>query len=323
MALLFPNAPVADQIYISPIGVKYQYTGGRWKRYAHFQTTNSFLAMLNAQKAIASGVATLDESVKVPAEQLPALDFVPTSAVGAASGVATLDEVGKVPSSQLPSLNYVPTSAVGAASGVATLDGSGKVPSSQLPSYVDDVLEFANLAALPGTGESGKLYITLDDGVIYRWTGSIYAVSGGGGALALSNIDSSSTYYLALSSASTGDMADVKVASNDLYFSASDKTLYSTNYNSLSDARLKDNIETIVSGLNTVNQMRGVGYNWKANGNKTYGVIAQEIEALVPEIVSENNNIKSVNYNAIIGFLIEAVKELSAKVEKLEQGNDI
>lgn len=50
----------------------------------------------------------------------------------------------------------------------------GKVPSSQLPSYVDDVVEVANYAALPATGETGKIYITLDTNYIYRWTGSTY-----------------------------------------------------------------------------------------------------------------------------------------------------
>src|SRR6478736_6274461 len=49
-----------------------------------------------------------------------------------------------------------------------------RVPSSQLPSYVDDVLEFANLAAFPGTGETGKIYIALDTNYEYRWSGSTY-----------------------------------------------------------------------------------------------------------------------------------------------------
>lgn len=50
----------------------------------------------------------------------------------------------------------------------------GKVPASQLPSYVDDVLEYANLAAFPGTGESGKIYVALDTNKTYRWSGSAY-----------------------------------------------------------------------------------------------------------------------------------------------------
>ena len=50
----------------------------------------------------------------------------------------------------------------------------GKVPASQLPSYVDDIIEVANYAALPATGETGKIYLTLDNNKIYRWSGSIY-----------------------------------------------------------------------------------------------------------------------------------------------------
>jgi len=66
------------------------------------------------------------------------------------------------------------TDIIGAANGVAELDGAGKVPSSQLPSYVDDVEEYANLAAFPVTGESGKIYIALDTNLTYRWGGTAY-----------------------------------------------------------------------------------------------------------------------------------------------------
>ena len=51
----------------------------------------------------------------------------------------------------------------------------GKVPSSQLPAYVDDVLEFANLASFPATGESGKIYVSIDTNKTYRWSGTGYA----------------------------------------------------------------------------------------------------------------------------------------------------
>jgi hypothetical protein len=68
----------------------------------------------------------------------------------------------------------IASSEKGAANGVATLDGSGLVPTGQLPSYVDDVLEYANLAALPGTGVAGKIYVALDTNKTYRWGGSSY-----------------------------------------------------------------------------------------------------------------------------------------------------
>lgn len=63
----------------------------------------------------------------------------------------------------------------GVANGYAGLDSGGKVPAAQLPSYVDDVLEYANLAAFPATGESGKIYIALDTGKTWRWSGSAYS----------------------------------------------------------------------------------------------------------------------------------------------------
>lgn len=68
----------------------------------------------------------------------------------------------------------IPLTQRGAANGVATLDAGGLVPASQLPSYVDDVLEYANLAAFPGTGVAGIIYVTADTNKTYRWSGSVY-----------------------------------------------------------------------------------------------------------------------------------------------------
>lgn len=62
----------------------------------------------------------------------------------------------------------------GVANGIATLDQNGLVPSSQLPSYVDDVIEVSTFSALPDTGESGKIYITQDTNLTYRWSGTGY-----------------------------------------------------------------------------------------------------------------------------------------------------
>ena len=66
------------------------------------------------------------------------------------------------------------TSAKNAVNGYAGLDATGKVASAQLPSYVDDVVEAANQAALPVTGETSKIYVTLDTNKTYRWSGSAY-----------------------------------------------------------------------------------------------------------------------------------------------------
>lgn len=58
--------------------------------------------------------------------------------------------------------------------GVKVLDSSNLIPSAILPSYVDDVLEFADLASFPATGESGKIYVAIDTNKQYRWSGSTY-----------------------------------------------------------------------------------------------------------------------------------------------------
>jgi hypothetical protein len=68
----------------------------------------------------------------------------------------------------------IPSAEKGAVNGIATLDGSGKVPATQLPSYVDDVVEAANLASFPATGETGKIYVAIDTNKTYRWSGSAY-----------------------------------------------------------------------------------------------------------------------------------------------------
>lgn len=75
---------------------------------------------------------------------------------------------------QLELDNKINTSEIGAAGGVAPLDGTTKIPAIYLPAYVDDVVEYANFAALPAVGETGKIYITLDDNQQYRWSGTVY-----------------------------------------------------------------------------------------------------------------------------------------------------
>lgn len=67
----------------------------------------------------------------------------------------------------------------GVANGYAPLNASTKIDSSYLPSYVDDVIEVANYAALPVTGETGKIYITLNNNLLFRWGGTVYVQVGG------------------------------------------------------------------------------------------------------------------------------------------------
>lgn len=73
--------------------------------------------------------------------------------------------------------------------GYASLDGTGKVPAAQLPAFVDDVLDFPNLAAFPAVGVSSILYVAEDTNIVYRWSGANYVATNG--ALALGETSSS------------------------------------------------------------------------------------------------------------------------------------
>jgi hypothetical protein len=90
------------------------------------------------------------------------------------------------------------------------------------------------------------------------------------------------------------------------------------NVTAYSDARLKENIETISGALGKVAAMRGVTYTRKDTGAKGIGVLAQEIQEVIPEVVLDNGEHLSVSYGNLVGVLIEAIKELSERVRKLE-----
>ena len=93
----------------------------------------------------------------------------------------------------------------------------------------------------------------------------------------------------------------------------------SPNFNTTSDATLKTNVETLTGSLDAVKAMRGVTYDWIESGNSDVGVIAQEIEEVIPDLVNTNDEgIKSVKYGNIVAVLIEAIKEQQAQIDELK-----
>jgi hypothetical protein len=97
--------------------------------------------------------------------------------------------------------------------------------------------------------------------------------------------------------------------------------IYATgNITAYSDERIKENINVVPNALDAVDAIRGVTYTRTDTKEDSVGVIAQEVEALFPELITENNEgMKSVNYNGLIGVLFAAVKELSAEVKLLKE----
>ena len=96
-------------------------------------------------------------------------------------------------------------------------------------------------------------------------------------------------------------------------------TVNAANFNTTSDATLKTNVETLTGSLDAVNALRGVSFNWIENGGSEVGFIAQEVEEVLPEVVSTNDQgIKSVKYGNMVAVLVEAIKEQQLRIEALE-----
>ena len=97
-------------------------------------------------------------------------------------------------------------------------------------------------------------------------------------------------------------------------------------YYSFSDERLKDDIKPLENSLDKVLAMQGVSYKWNSGerkGQSDIGLIAQQVEEVVPEVVREKTNIdgdtfKSVNYEHLVGVLIEAMKEQQKQIDELK-----
>jgi len=95
----------------------------------------------------------------------------------------------------------------------------------------------------------------------------------------------------------------------------------------ISDEKLKENIQPITDALNKVNQLKGCTFTYKADGRESAGLIAQDVEKVLPSAVTEKEiplkiddgqKYKVLQYDQTIGLLVEAIKELTAKVNELE-----
>jgi len=104
-----------------------------------------------------------------------------------------------------------------------------------------------------------------------------------------------------------------------------------TTLHETSDVRLKQNIQPLTQALDKVGKLRGISFQWKEpdgsqdsnTSHRQIGVIAQEVEVVLPELVAENNEgYKSVEYTKFTAVLIEAVKELKAENEQLRVQNE-
>jgi hypothetical protein len=117
----------------------------------------------------------------------------------------------------------------------------------------------------------------------------------------------------------SGSVTATRVSSTKLYFNPSTGDLSATNFNSVSDFNKKKDVVTVDNSLDLVNSMRGVYFNWRDDGRAGVGVIAQEMEKVLPQVVKKTPaGDRTVEYGGITGVLIEAIKELSDQLDQLK-----
>ena len=136
--------------------------------------------------------------------------------------------------------------------------------------------------------------------------------------------------YLYIVGGSQGHILRDTSGHNNLIINSNGDGTFIGNVTAYSDARLKTDIHTINDALSICGKLRGVSYKWIKDGKASIGVIAQEVETVLPEVVVTNSGVnpvtqeieevKSVDYGKIVGVLINAINELKAEVDELKGG---
>ena len=126
--------------------------------------------------------------------------------------------------------------------------------------------------------------------------------------------------YVTFTSSTSGSLSAANVSTTKLYFNPSTGTLNATAVNSLSDRNKKTNIRPIEDPIALVQRLQGVRFDWIENNKSSLGLIAQEVEEVIPELVeTDADGTKTLSYGNIVGVLIEAIKEQQIRIEELER----
>lgn len=167
--------------------------------------------------------------------------------------------------------------------------------------------------------------LTVDQDGLVSFSGVVSGIFSGSGSnlsnvstTIVDNTTTNATYYPTFVTATSGTVQQNLVSSSKLQFNPSLGNFAATQFTSLSDQNKKENIRPIENAVEITKQLEGVRFNWKENGKESLGLVAQEVEKVLPELVeTADDGTKSVSYGNIIGILIEAIKEQQVLIDKL------
>jgi len=149
-------------------------------------------------------------------------------------------------------------------------------------------------------------------------------VAAGGTVTVTDDTATNGTRYIAFANQTSGNLSSVFVDSTGLTFNPSTGTVTAAIFSATSDERLKSDIQAVVNPIEKIKSINGVNFTYKASNTRSMGVIAQEVEKQMPELVNMNSEgYRQVNYNGIIGVLVEAVKQQQQQITYLNNQIDI
>lgn len=218
---------------------------------------------------------------------------------------------------------YARTTANTATSDIIILQGVNTTQNSQITAVQSLAnTDFTTITVTSGVYGNATFVpvITLGaNGRVIAVTNTAISSGGGGGATITDDTTSSGTRYITMTTQTSGSQSIANTSTTKLFFQPSTGTLSSTIFSSLSDETKKTNINVISGSLNVTENLRGVTFDWTDGTGSSAGLIAQDVEKYLPQLIHiDENGTKALNYNGVIGVLVEAVKELSERVKQLE-----
>ena len=195
-------------------------------------------------------------------------------------------------------------------------DGSGLTGISSFSGDYNDLINQPSIPSITGLASEGYVNNLV---AISTFSGDYNDLTNQPsiGSTVADDTSTDATYYPLFTQQTTGTITASNVSTTKLTFNPSSGTLNATELNSTSDENLKENITGIDNPIELVKQLNGVEFDWKESKEHSMGVIAQEVEKILPHLVRTGEN-KSVNYNGLIGVLIEAIKEQQKQIDDLK-----